>query len=570
MRKTRRNMARQSVVVCLAIVLLSCSVTAMANGLQVWLDRIQIGEGQSVGLHLMTEANTAGEPDLSPLRKDFDILSINQGSYPQVPNGQASNMRTWRLTLTPKRPGRLTVPMLRVGQATSSPLELEVLSSEKVPSNRVLREVMLQTNVSQQRPYVQGKVIYTLRLYTRLDLRQVHFSEPEVLGTIVERLGEDRKYDTYFGRYRYHVLQRRFVLFPQRSGRLSVISPLLNARVREDKRPDWPLQMRGPEITLEVQPPPDPTLDPWLPAESLRLSETWSTDPPDIRVGEPVHRNIAITAQGVSAVQLPELPQLVPQGINLYTERPVTTTRAFNDTLLTQKVLNYSLIAKQAGNYRLPEISLTWWDTNTGERRTEVLAARDIVVLPGTEPDKDEPQQTESIRPFSDIDLGAWWQSVRNVWKDAITIWPWLILLFVLAWLTGMILRWRGRRTRSAEVPPEPVARVQSGQAAVEALRHFENACKRKDPHLAREALIDWAAATWPNDPPQRLDRLAKRLPPRAAEFLTGIDRALYAPTDDTWDGIAAFTALQPLLQDGAKDQGAKQDTQALPPLYPE
>lgn len=570
MRKTRKNMTRQSVVVCLAIVFLSCSVTAMANGLQAWLDKTQVGEGQSVDLHLMTQTNTVGEPDLSPLRKDFDILSITQGSYTQVLNGHASNMRTWRLRLSPKHPGRLTVPTLHVDQATSSPLELEVLSAGKVPSNRVLREVMLQTDVSQQRPYVQGKVIYTVRLYTRLDLRQVHFSEPEVPGTIVQRLGEDRKYNTYFGRYRYHVLQRRYVLFPQRSGRLSVISPLLNAKVREEKRQDWPLKMRGPEITLDVQPQPDPSLDPWLPAESLSLSETWSPDPPDFRVGEPVHRSIAITAQGVAAAQLPDLPQSAPQGINLYTERPVSNTRASGNTLVTRKVLNYSLIAKHAGNYRLPEISLTWWDTNTGERRTEVLAARDIVVLPGTEPEASEPQPTTTTSYLPKVDLGAWWLSVRNAWKSGSTIWPWLLLICVLAWLTVMLVRRRKRVTHSTTKPPKTAPPVQPRQPAGNALRRFESACKEQDPHLAREALLDWAAETWPNDPPQRLDRLAERLAPRAGDYLAGIDRALYASTGEAWDGMDALAALQPLLQATAQGQGGRQDTQALPPLYPE
>jgi len=569
MHKAHPNMTRQSVVVGLAIVLLSCSVTAMASGLQAWLDRTQVGEGQSVGLHLMTQTNTAGEPDLSPLRKNFDILSITQGSYPQAPNAHASNMRTWQLTLSPKRPGRLTVPSLRVDQATSLPLELEVFSAGRVPSNRVLREVMLQTSVSQQRPYVQGKVIYTIRLYTRLDLRQVHFSPPEVLGTIVEPLGEHRKYNTYFGRYRYHVLELRFVLFPQSSGRLSVISPLLNARVREEKGPDRPLQMRGPEITLDVQPPPDPSLHPWLPAESLSLSETWSPDPPDFRVGEPVHRSIAIAAQGVAAAQLPELPQSAPQGINLYTERPVSSMQAYQNTLVTQKVWNYSLIAKHAGDYRLPEISLTWWDTNTGERRTEVLAARDIVVMPGTEPEAGEPQPTTTTPYLPEIDLGAWWLSIRNAWKGGSTSWPWLMLLFALVWLLVMLVWRRKRATQGATEPPKPTPPVQPGRPAGKALRLFESACKQKDPHLAREALLDWAAATWPQDPPQRLDRLAQHLPPQAAESLAGIDRALYAPTGDAWDGIAAFHALQPLLQDAAKDQDGKQDQQALPPLYP-
>ncbi len=562
MRKTRRNMAA---LVWVATLLLSCS--AMASGLQAWLDRAQTGEGQSVVLYLAAPADTFGEPELSALRKDFDIVNITQGQHMQAMSGYPGNMRTWQLTLAPKRPGRLTVPALRVGQASSTPLALDVYPAGQVMANRALRDVMLQTDVSPQRPYVQGKVIYTVRLYTRLDLRKVHFSEPEVLGAMVERLGEDRKYNTRVGRYRYHVLQRRFVLFPQRSGLLSVVSPLLNAEVREEKRPDWPLQLRGPEIVIDVQPQPDASMDPWLPAESLQLSENWSPDPPSFRVGEPVKRNITITAQGVAAAQLPDLMPSPPQDINLYPERPSITSHAVYDTLVTRKVLSYALVASREGNYRLPEISLSWWDTTTGQRKTERLAARDIVVLPGAAPAKEEAQPTRDVADYlSGVDLAAWWQTLRDTLKAGMAIWPWLALLLVLVVLTTMLIRWLARRSRSKPLPPKAAP---TAQPAGEAWRRFESACKQQDPHAAREALIDWAAATWPNDPPERLDRLAQRLPPQAADYLAGIDRALYAPTGEVWDGPAVLEALRSLLQQAARDQTGKQDTQALPPLYP-
>jgi hypothetical protein len=568
MRKTQRNGTRRSVVLVWMLALLSCSATALPGGLQAWLDKTQIGEGQTVQLNLAAQADTAGEPELSPLRKHFDIRNVEQFSHLQMLHGRPSPTRTWQLTLTPKHPGRLTVPALRVGQAVSAPLTLEVLPAVQVGANRVLRDVMLQTDVSQQRPYVQGQVIYTLRLYTRLDLRQVHFSEPEVLGAIVERLGEDTKYNTYFGRYRYHVLQRRFALFPQRSGPLAVISPLLNAQVREEKR-QWPLQLRGPEITLDVQPQPDADLHPWLPAESLSLRETWSPDPPRFSVGEPVKRSITITAHGVAAAQLPDLPATAPQGINVYPERPAGSTGAANNTLVTRKIFNYALVADRPGNYRLPEISLTWWDTATGQRRTEILAARDITVLPGTAPAEAATQPTGNGFSLPDINPGAWWQAARNGWMHSGSIWPWVILLVAAAGLVSRLAWWRGRRTRHAATSPRARSpEPQPQHAGDDAFGRFQRACKQGDPHLARAALLAWSAATWPDDPPQRLDQLAERLPPQANDQLAGIDRALYASTGDAWDGTIALASLQPLLQHAMQHQDTEQDKQALPPLY--
>jgi len=232
-------------------------------------------------------------------------------------------------------------------------------------------------------------------------------------------------------------------------------------------------------------------------------------------------------------------------------------------------VFSYALVARQAGNYRLPEVNLSWWDATTGERKTEQLAARDIVVLPGEEPVEEGPQTTTArFLPDIelDIDLGAWWQSARKAWDASSKFWPWVALLFALVGLMGLFAWWRRRHIQNLAMAPGPPAPL---QFADDALRRFESACKEKDPHRAREALIDWATATWPDDPPRRLGRLAQRLPPTAADYLEGIDRALYAPTGDTWDGPGTLAELLPMLEDANRDRDAKQDTQAVPPLYP-
>lgn len=571
MRKKWRDIRRLSLVAWLVLFLLGFCVTAVAEDLQAWLQTTQIGEGQSVDLYLVAPATAGGDPELSALREDFDVSKIVEGSQVQMLNGYPTNMRSWQLTLTPKRPGRLTVPALRLGQAVSAPLVLEVFPAGQVPANRVLRDVMLQTLVSQQRPFVQGKVIYTIRLYTRLDLRQVHFSEPEVMDTLVERLGEDTKYNTHLGRYRYHVLQRRFVLFPQRSGRLSIISPQLNAQVREKQR-QWPLQLRGPEIMLDVQTQPDVTVDPWLPAESLSLSEIWSPDPPLFRVGEPVNRSVVITAQGLTAAQLPDLPQSAPPGISLYPERPISSTQASVNTLVTKKVINYAFVPKREGTYHLPVISLAWWDTTTGQRRTAVLPGRDILVQPGTGQGKAETQPATDAGYLSELNLSLpdlverWRPWVRKAWDGVTTSWPWLLLILVLAWLARSVLRWRG--SRMEQTPETSAAPVPSAQPPGNAWRRFERACNQGDPHMAREALIEWAAGTWPDDPPQRLDQLAQRLPPGAAVYLSEIDRALYAATPEAWDGKGTLAALQGEIGETGNDKAVPRDSQALPPLY--
>jgi hypothetical protein len=82
--------------------------------------------------------------------------------------------------------------------------------------------------------------------------------------------------------------------------------------------------------------------------------------------------------------------------------------------------------------------------------------------------------------------------------------------------------------------------------------------------------LLDWAAARWPQDPPQRLETLAQRLEGDAAQALRELDRVLYAGAEQPWDGTAAWSRLAPVLAKDARTGASREVSSPLPPLYPQ
>lgn len=79
---------------------------------QAWLDRDRVAAGDSVELTLQHDGRASGEPDLTPLRRDFDILGKASGTTVQIVNGSMSAQAQLRLTLAPKHVGRIAVPAL--------------------------------------------------------------------------------------------------------------------------------------------------------------------------------------------------------------------------------------------------------------------------------------------------------------------------------------------------------------------------------------------------------------------------------------------------------------------------
>ena len=150
--------------------------------------------------------------------------------------------------------------------------------------------------------------------------------------------------------------------------------------------------------------------------------------------------------------------------------------------------------------------------------------------------------------------------------------WPWVVAILALAWLVTTALWLRARRVHAvpgvgAPAQPENVAATaQPGRA----LAHIEQACRSNDPAAARQALLEWAAARWPEDPPRRLDSLILHLGGEVAPVLHELDRSLYAQATQPWDGAAAWRVLSAALSRLGRTESATQKDGALPPLYPQ
>src|SRR3546814_20460791 len=82
--------------------------------------------GESVQLNLERDGSGGAEPDLSPLKKDFDVLGRSSGSSIQIINGSISRHTSVRVTLSPKRSGTLTIPPISWGREQTRALQITV------------------------------------------------------------------------------------------------------------------------------------------------------------------------------------------------------------------------------------------------------------------------------------------------------------------------------------------------------------------------------------------------------------------------------------------------------------
>jgi len=122
----------------------------------------------------------------------------------------------------------------------------------------------------------------------------------------------------------------------------------------------------------------------------------------------------------------------------------------------------------------------------------------------------------------------------------------------------------RRRRGSTAGVDARPKERPAKPDASA-----VKQACRANEPAQARQALLAWGRASWPDSPPTGLAELARRLGDDAArDTLIELDAVLYASRPQTWNGGEAWKRLGKVLKT-PKNRGGRTRAEALPALYP-
>lgn len=588
--------------IVISLLLIGLSLPASA-AITARLDRDQIASGESVQLTLQHDGQTDSQPDLSPLKPDFEIAGRSSASSIQIINGKMSSQVQLRLSLVPKHDGKLQIPALQWDGQSSPALTLTVgggATTGKPGGNAPAgnaTHAFITLNLEQKQPYVQAAVPLTLRLYADVPLYQASLDFPPSNDVLIQQLGQDRQTSETRNGRSYQVIERKYLLFPQRSGNIQLAGPVLNAQVQDNRNSDSfgadpffgnvfghnpfagmlnstrPIRIQGDQIVLNVRPRPSGgTGHDWLPAKNVTLEETWQPDDGVIHAGEPITRHLHLSALGLTAAQLPDLSLLMPLPADMraYPDQPSLKNEAQANDIVGTRDQDIALIASRPGRYEIPAMHLSWWDTSKNVQREINLPAHTLNVLPntaafstntvppgpGSADSGKPPVETPAPEPHS----GNAAMRYR---------WDWISLTLALLW-SGTLAAWwySSRRTSRAQpnTQPHPNETPPATPRRAEARKAFRQACAENDPFTARRHLLEWARATWPQNPPAGLMALAQRLNDSALKsLLNQLDRACYA--NGEWSGERLLESLGTL---SGKDENAGQHVPELAGLYPQ
>ncbi len=372
---------------CLAIILISFGLIFSSQAqVTVSTDRTIISEFETISLSVTVTGDNEEAPDFSLIR-DFKIISQQQRSETSmsISGGKRAirSTQVYNLILEPKRVGKLVIPKFRIGRETTDEVLIDVTDHSTKDLQRDSRFAFFETTVDKTAAYVQGQIIYSVKLYYTSSVSGDFPDAPEIPNTVIEALDDDIRDETLINGQRFSSLEKRYAIFPQQSGDLRIPREKFRGMLGRGGffNQAQTIAVTSNPIDVSVKPVPQEfTGSTWIAADSFALKESWSKDPPKFKIGEAVSRIIYMEADGLTKSQFPVLDPLTLENAKTYVDPPIANERSTQEGILSSNSITIGIVPTQAGSIIFREIKIPWWNTRTDREEVALISSKTFEV----------------------------------------------------------------------------------------------------------------------------------------------------------------------------------------------
>ncbi len=403
------------------IILINChlSIVFAASDVRVTIQApAQTEEGQRI--RVSYEVNTQDVDDFQVGEfPGFDVLfgpsTSRQSSFSMI-NGKTthSSTMTFTYTLLAKKEGTYKLPAATVKSGGSSyksnQKSIEVLPSSGDANNggggqggqqsqpsrmrtqnagdRITSsDLYITVTASKHHLYEQEAVLLTYKLYTLVSIDQCLGKMPELDGFHTQEIElpqqKSLKYERVNGKNYGTVVWSQYVLFPQKTGKLTVPAINFEAEVVQQDRNIDPFDaffnggsslvrvkktVVAPSVTLQVDPlPARPKNFSGAVGSQFNISGTLS--PEQIDANDAATLRLVIS--GVGNMKLMKAPNVEwPKDFESYDPKVNDKTRIGVNGASGNVIYDYTVVPRHGGKYSIPPVEFCYFDTNSKSYKT--------------------------------------------------------------------------------------------------------------------------------------------------------------------------------------------------------
>lgn len=374
---------------------------------------------------------------------DFEVLmgpSQSTSYSSSWSNGQSSSETTVSYTyvLMPKKEGTFNIAPATIkvkgANYSSNGLSIKVLpadqadkSSEQAGGNAsgiASDGLFVKMDVSRRDVYEQEGFLVTFKLYSLYDCSLTNVKFPEFEGFLAQEIEqpENKQWslDNHNGRNYRTVVIKQTYLYPQRSGKITIGAGKFEASVRVqsqqkvrsllddffDSYQDVSKALTTAPVTIDVKPLPAGKPASFSGAVGS-FSMTADINSNNVKTNDAVTIKVKITGSG--NIKLAKNPEVVfPNDFDVYDPKVETDIKTTTAGVSGSKTIEYMAIPRYAGNFEIPAISFSYFDTKTGSYKTLTSDAYKLHVEQG----KDGEGNAPVVSNFSNK------ESVKYLGKD--------------------------------------------------------------------------------------------------------------------------------------------------------
>lgn len=246
------------------------------------------------------------------------------------------------------------------------------------------KDLFITATASKTKVFEQEAVVLTYKLYTLVNIRQLVGEMPELDGFHCQELNNKAqlslKYEHYNGRNYGTAIWRQYVLFPQKSGKLTIPSISFEAEVEMANAMADPFDLffgggsltqmvrktiHTPSIDLDVAALPVPRPDNFSGAVG-KFTMTGTIAPEQLNANDAATLKLVVSGQG--NMKLMKAPTLdAPKDFEVYTPKETDKTTNTAAGAKGNVTFDYVMVPRHGGNYTIPAVEFVYFNPETAK-----------------------------------------------------------------------------------------------------------------------------------------------------------------------------------------------------------
>lgn len=337
---------------------------------------------------------------------DFDVLmgpSQSTSYSSSWVNGKSTSETTVTYTyvLMPKKEGTFNIAPATIkvngSNYTSNGLAIKVLPADKAgkqeaetttASGAISNDrLFVKMDVSKRSVFEQEGFLVTFKVYSLENFSITGLKYPEFEGFLVQEveLPQEKQLtlENYNGRNYQSAVMRQVILYPQRSGKITIEGGKYDAVVRVrmqqagggsifdsffDSYRDVSKVLTTSPVTIDVKPLPSGKPASFSGAVGT-FSMTADISSNNVKTDEAVTIKVKITGNGnVKLVKNPEV--VFPNDFDVYDPKVEMDIKTTTAGVSGSKTIEYMAIPRYAGDFEIPAIAFSYFDIKSGSYKT--------------------------------------------------------------------------------------------------------------------------------------------------------------------------------------------------------